>query len=70
MWEKICTFIAWCIALLMAWLGSLSLKDLSTIVGLVMGVVMVLISWYYKHQTYRLLADKKITREEYDAANR
>ncbi|WP_241649691.1 HP1 family phage holin [Rosenbergiella collisarenosi] len=70
MWEKIRTLTVWCISLAMAWLGDLSLKDISTYVGMVLGVVMVLISWYYKHQTLVLLRRGKITREEYDAANR
>ncbi|PIJ42632.1 HP1 family phage holin [Tatumella sp. OPLPL6] len=70
MWEKIRTFTVWCISVGMAWLGDLSLKDISTLVGMALGIVMVLISWYYKHKAYRLLVNKKITREEYDAANR
>lgn len=70
MWEKIRTFSVWCISVGMAWLGDLSLKDISTLVGMALGIVMVLISWYYKHQALTLLRSGKITREEYDAANR
>lgn len=70
MWEKIRTLTVWCISLAMAWLGDLSLKDISTLVGMGLGVVMVLISWYYKHQALVLLRSGKVTREEYDATNR
>jgi len=70
MWEKIRTFIVWFISVGMAWLGDLSLKDISTIIGLLLGIVTVLINAYYKRQTLKLLRSGKVTREEYDAANR
>ncbi|WP_241602756.1 HP1 family phage holin [Rosenbergiella nectarea] len=70
MWEKIRTFIVWFISVGMAWIGDLSLKDISTIVGLVLGVATVLINAYYKRQTLALLRSGKVTQEEYDAANR
>lgn len=70
MWEKISTFIVWCIAVAMAWLGDLSLKDVSTVAGVVIGILMAFISWYYKRKTYLLLADGRISREEYESANR
>lgn len=70
MWEKISTGIVWFIALAMAWMGDLSLKDISTVAGVFIGILMAFISWYYKRKTYQLLAAGRITREEYESANR
>jgi len=70
MWEKISTFITWCMAVVMAWLGGMDLKDMSTVAGVFIGLLMALISWYYKRKTYLLLASGRITREEYESANR
>jgi len=70
MWERISTFIVWCIAIFMAWLGDLSLKDASTVAGVLIAALMAFISWYYKRKTYLLLAQGRITREEYESANR
>ncbi|QEW33228.1 hypothetical protein D0N50_16780 [Erwinia billingiae] len=68
--EKISTFITWCMAILMAWLGDLSLKDISTVAGLLVGILMAFISWYYKRKTYQLLASGRISREDYESATR
>lgn len=68
--ERISAFITWCIAVAMAWLGDMSLKDVSTLAGLALGVLMTGISWYYKHKTYQLLRDGQITRGEYESFNR
>lgn len=68
--ERISAFITWCIALAMAWLGEMSLKDISTLVGLALGVLMTLISWYYKRKTYQLLESGHISRGDYESANR
>lgn len=70
MWERIRATIVWFIAVAMAWLGDMSLKDVSTVAGVFIGLLMALISWYYKHKTYQLLARGRITREEYESANR
>jgi len=40
------------------------------VAGVLIGVLMALISWYYKHKTYQLLASGRITRSEYESANR
>jgi cytosine/uracil/thiamine/allantoin permease len=68
--ERISAFITWCIAVAMAWLGDMSLKDVSTLAGLALGVLMTGISWYYKRKTYQLLRNGQITREVYESANR
>jgi cytosine/uracil/thiamine/allantoin permease len=70
MMEKISTVISWCIAILMAWLGDLSLKDISTVAGLLVGILMAFISWYYKRKTYQLLVSGRISREDYESATR
>jgi len=68
--ERISAFITYCIALLLAYLGDLSLKDASTVGGVLIGVVMLAINWYYKHKTYQLLRSGQITRGEYESFNR
>ncbi len=55
--ERISAFITYCIAVVLAWLGDLSIKDASTLGGLMIGVLMLAINWYYKHKAYQLLRD-------------
>ena len=38
--------------------------------GVLIGVLMLAINWYYKHQSFRLLRDGKISRGEYESFNR
>ncbi|CGA67944.1 hypothetical protein GCI85_18215 [Salmonella enterica subsp. enterica serovar Typhi] len=68
--ERISAFITYCIAVLLAWLGDLSIKDASTLGGLMIGVLMLAINWYYKHQSFKLLRGGKISRGEYEYFNR
>lgn len=57
--ERISAFITYCIAVLLAWMGDLSLKDVSTVGGVLIGVLMLAINWYYKHKpTSRCAAEK------------
>ena len=42
--ERISAFITYCIAVLLAWLGDLSLKDASTVGGVLIGVLMLAIA--------------------------
>ena len=58
------------VAVLLAMLGDLSLKDASTVGGVLIGLLMLAINWYYKHKTYQLLRGGKITRGEYESFNR
>ena len=64
--ERISAFITYCIAVVLAWLGDLS----STLGGLMIGVLMLAINWYYKHKAYQLLRDGQISREDYESINR
>ena len=57
-------------AVVLAWLGDLSIKDASTLGGLMIGVLMLAINWYYKHKAYQLLRDGQISREDYESINR
>ena len=59
--ERISAFITYCIAVVLAWLGDLSIKDASTLGGLMIGVLMLAINWYYKHKAYQLLRDGQIS---------
>lgn len=68
--ERISAFITYCIAVVLAWLGDLSIKDASTLGGLMIGVLMLAINWYYKHKAYQPLRDGQISREDYESINR
>ncbi|HGH4644624.1 TPA: phage holin [Enterobacter roggenkampii] len=68
--ERISAFITYCIAAALAWMGELSIKDASTVGGVLIGVLMLLINWYYKHKTFQLLRDGKFSREAYESINR
>lgn len=68
--ERISAFLTYCIAVLMAWLGNMDLKDIGTLAGIALGVLMTFISWYYKRKTYQLLVSGKISRGQYESANR
>lgn len=68
--EKVSAFITYSMAVLLAWLGDLSLKDISTLGGVLIGVLMLAINWYYKHKAYQLLRRGQIKRREYESFNR
>lgn len=68
--ERINAFITWCIAVLLTYMGGLSIKDLSTVGGVLIGLLMLLINWYYKHKTYQLLREGQLSREAYESINR
>ena len=63
--ERISAFITYCIAVVLAWLGDLSIKDASTLGGLMIGVLMLAINCYYKHKAYQLLRDGQISLDYY-----
>lgn len=46
--ERISAFITYCVALLLAWLGDLSLKDVSTITGLALGIITAAVTCYLR----------------------
>ncbi|MGY2799259.1 cell division protein FtsW (lipid II flippase) [Ewingella americana] len=68
--EKVTTFICYCIAVFMAWLGGLSPQDIAFLVGAVMGVATFFVNWYYRRKTYRLLQSMGFDRGVNDAINR
>ncbi|QCT18530.1 hypothetical protein FEM41_02170 [Jejubacter calystegiae] len=68
--ERISAFITYCIAVLMAKLGKFDLQDVATITGMLLGIAMFLVSWYYRRKAYRLLESGQITRGQYESAGR
>lgn len=68
--ERISTFLTYCMAVVMGWLGKWDLQDMATLLGMVLGVGMFLVSWYYRRKTYQLFASGRISREDYESANR
>ena len=68
--ERISAFITWFIAVVLAWMGDLSIKDASTVGGVLIGALMLLINWYYKHKTYQMLRAGRLSREAYESINR
>nr|DAI72885.1 MAG TPA: holin [Caudoviricetes sp.] len=68
--ERISTFLTYCIAVVMGWLGKWDLQDVATLLGMVLGVGMFLVSWHYRRKTFQLLASGRISRGEYESANR
>lgn len=68
--ERISTFITYCVAAVLGWLGKWNLQDMATLLGMVLGVGMFLVSWYYRRKTYQLLASGRISRGDYESANR
>ena len=68
--ERISAFITYCIAVVLALAGRFVHQDASTLGGLMIGVLMLAINWYYKHKAYQLLRDGQISREDYESINR
>jgi hypothetical protein len=68
--ERISAFITYFVAIVMGWLGKWDLQDMATLLGMVLGVGMFLVSWYYRRKTYQLLASGRISRGDYESANR
>ncbi|WP_034911961.1 HP1 family phage holin [Erwinia sp. 9145] len=68
--ERISAFIAYSMAVVMGWLGQWDLQEVATLLGMVLGVGMFLVSWYYRRKTFQLLVSGKISRSEYESANR
>lgn len=68
--ERISAFITYSIAVVMGCLGKWDLQDVATILGMVLGVGMFLVSWYYRRKTYQLFATGRISRSDYESASR
>ncbi|MBP2195239.1 hypothetical protein JOJ88_000675 [Pantoea cypripedii] len=68
--ERISAFLTYCMAVVMGWLGKWDLQDMATLLGMVLGVGMFLVSWYYRRKTYQLFASGRVSREDYESANR
>ncbi|WP_164044834.1 HP1 family phage holin [Serratia marcescens] len=68
--EKVTSFIAYAVAVLLAWVGKYSAQDIALIVGAVVGVGTFVINWYYRRKSYLLLKNVGIRREVFDEINR
>ncbi|MFQ1681391.1 HP1 family phage holin [Pantoea dispersa] len=68
--ERISAFITYAVAVVMGWLGKWDLQDVATILGMVLGVGMFLVSWYYRRKTYLLFERGRISRGDYESASR
>lgn len=53
--EKVTSFIAYAVAVLLAWVGKYSAQDIALIVGAVVGVGTFVTNWYYRRKSYLLL---------------
>lgn len=68
--ERISAFITYAVAVVMGWLGRWDLQDVATLLGMALGVGMFLVSWYYRRKTYLLFKRGRISRGDYESANR
>lgn len=68
--ERISAVITYAVAVVMGWLGKWDLQDVATILGMVLGVGMFLVSWYYRRKTYLLFERGRISRGDYESASR
>lgn len=68
--ERISAFITYAVAVVMGWLGKWDLQDVATILGMVLGVGMFMVSWYYRRKTYLLFERGRISRGDYESASR
>ncbi|CAI1148634.1 phage holin family protein [Serratia ficaria] len=68
--EKVTSFIAYAVAVLLAWVGKYSAQDIALTVGAVVGVGTFLTNWYYRRKSYLLLKRMDIHRGLFDELNR
>ncbi|HHQ6600810.1 TPA: HP1 family phage holin [Serratia fonticola] len=68
--EKITSFFAYAVAVMLAWVGKYSAQDIALIVGAAVGVGTFAINWYYRRKSYLLLKRFGVQKEVIDALNR
>ncbi len=68
--ERLTALLTYALAVVMGWLGKWNLQDIATLLGMVLGIGMFLVSWYYRRKTFLLLKSGKISQGEYESANR
>jgi uncharacterized membrane protein AbrB (regulator of aidB expression) len=68
--ERITSFICYCVAAFLAWLGAMSPQDIAFLVGAGVGVATFLVNWYYRRKTYRLLKTMGVRGDINAAINR
>ncbi|MFE8048636.1 HP1 family phage holin [Brenneria goodwinii] len=68
--EKATSYIAYAVAVFLAWLGKLSPQDFAFITGAIVGIGTFLVNWYYRRKSYLLLKDVTLKRGVFDEINR
>lgn len=68
--ERVSAFCVYWIAVFLGWLGGFDVQDVASLVGMLLGTAMFIVSWYYRRKTFLLLASGKINGEVYERANR
>lgn len=68
--EKITSFFAYAVAVMLAWVGQYSAQDIALIVGAAVGVGTFAINWYYRRKSYLLLKRAGVQKEVIDVLNR
>ncbi|HFZ1932868.1 hypothetical protein I5N09_09970 [Serratia marcescens] len=68
--ERITSFLAYAVAMFLAWIGKYSPQDIAFMVGAAVGVGTFLVNWYYRRKSYQLLNKLGVSRRVYDEFNR
>lgn len=68
--ERITSFLAYTVAVFLAWIGKYSPQDIAFMVGAAVGVGTFLVNWYYRRKSYQLLNKLGVRRRVYDELNR
>ncbi|BBG71234.1 HP1 family phage holin [Serratia marcescens] len=68
--ERITSFLAYVVAMFLAWIGKYSPQDIAFMVGAAVGVGTFLVNWYYRRKSYQLLNKLGVSRRVYDELNR
>jgi multisubunit Na+/H+ antiporter MnhB subunit len=68
--ERITSFLAYVVAVFLAWIGKYSPQDIAFMVGAAVGVGTFLVNWYYRRKSYQLLNKLGVSRRVYDELNR
>ncbi|KFK93366.1 MULTISPECIES: HP1 family phage holin [unclassified Serratia (in: enterobacteria)] len=68
--EKITSYLAYAVAVGLAWVGKYSAQDIALSIGAAVGVGTFAVNWYYRRKSYLLLKRAGVQREVIDVLNR
>lgn len=68
--EKITSYVAYAVAVGLAWAGQYSTQDIALSIGAAVGVGTFAVNWYYRRKSYLLLKRAGVQREVIDVLNR